>query len=91
MEGGAFEEVLLGSGNDSAVETVMAMARELPFDGEGRIILPAGLCEHAGIDDRAVFVGRGARFQIWAPESYERRQVEEVEKLRHRLDGGSAS
>lgn len=91
MEGGAFEEVLLGGGNDSAVETVMAMARELPFDGEGRIILPAALCEHAGIDDRVVFVGRGARFQIWAPETYERRQAEEIEKLRQRLDGGGAS
>ncbi len=91
MEGGAFEEILLGGGNDSAVETIMAMARELPFDGEGRIILPAALCEHAGIDERAVFVGRGARFQIWAPEIYERRQAEEVEKLRLRLDRGGAS
>lgn len=91
MEGGAFEEVLLGGGDDSAVETVMAMARELPFDGEGRIILPAALCEHAGIDDRAVFVGRGSRFQIWAPETYQQRQAEEVEKLRRRLSGGGTS
>ena len=91
MEGGAFEDVLLGGGNDSAVETVMALANELPFDGEGRIILPAALCEHAGIDDRAVFVGRGSRFQIWAPEPYERRKADEVEKLRQRLNGEGAS
>ncbi len=91
MEGGAFEELLLGGGNDSAVETIMAMAREMPFDGEGRIILPPAICEHAGIDDRAVFVGRGSRFQIWSPEIYERRQAEEIEKLRRRLDGEGAS
>ena len=91
MEGGAFEDVLLGGGDDSAVETVMAMAREMPFDGEGRIILPAALCDHAGIGERAVFVGRGTRFQIWAPEAYERRQAEEIEKLQRRLNGGGAS
>jgi transcriptional regulator MraZ len=91
MEGGAFEEVLLGGGNDTAVETVMAMARELPFDGEGRIILPAALSEHAHIGERAVFVGRGSRFQIWAPDPYELRQAEEVEKLRRRLSDGGAS
>lgn len=91
MEGGAFEDVLLGGGNDSAVETIMAMAREMPFDGEGRIILPSAFFEHAGIEDRAVFVGRGSRFQIWAPEPHERQQAEEVEKLRRRLTGGGAT
>ncbi len=53
IEGGAIEETLLGVG-DSAVETVMALARELPFDGEGRIILPAAFGEHAGIHAYAV-------------------------------------
>ncbi len=89
MEGGAFEEILLGG--DSAVETVMALSRELPFDGEGRIILPEELARHAGITEQAVFVGRGARFQIWAPENHEPRQAEEIERLRQRLirDGAS--
>ena len=90
MEGGAFEEVLLGGG-DSAVETVMALSRELPFDGEGRIILPEALAQYAGITEHAVFVGRGSRFQIWAPDSYDRRQAEEIERLRQRLSRDGAS
>ena len=32
------------------------------------IFLPSRLADHAGIKDRAIFVGRGTRFQIWAPE-----------------------
>jgi len=63
----------------------MAMARELPFDGDGRIVLPAQLAEAAGITDRAAFVGRGTRFQIWSPESFEQHQLAATERLRARL------
>ena len=65
MQDGNFEAALLGG--DSVVDTIMALAHELPFDSEGRIVLPASLAEPAGIGDRATFVGRGSRFQIWAP------------------------
>lgn len=84
LQQGDFEAALLGGG-DPMVDTIMAMAHELPFDGEGRIVLPAALAESAGIDDRATFVGRGARFQIWSPESFERHQRAAVESLRSRL------
>jgi MraZ protein len=79
MEGGDFEAALLGGGGDDLVDTIMAMAHELPFDGEGRIVLPAPLAE------RAAFVGRGARFQIWSPEAFEAHQASAVERLRARL------
>ncbi len=84
IEGGDFEQLLLG-GDDGLVETIMALARELPFDGEGRVILPAALTGHAGITDRATFVGRGNRFQIWEPEAFERHQAEAIDRLRTRL------
>lgn len=80
---GDFERALLGG--DSLVDTIMALAHELPFDGEGRIVLPAALSEPAGITDRAAFVGRGTRFQIWAPDAYERHQAAAVAALRQRL------
>lgn len=96
VEDGNFEQILLGGGDgdgDDAVETIMAMARELPFDGDGRIVLPAALAEEAGITDRAAFVGRGARFQIWAPEKFETHQQAAMERLRARLArrGGDGS
>jgi MraZ protein len=43
---------------------------QLAFDPEGRISLPAELCQHAGLDGQALFVGRGSRFQIWSPDAY---------------------
>lgn len=42
----------------------------LPFDGEGRIVLPDDLREHAGIKEAATFVGMGDMFQIWQPAAY---------------------
>lgn len=85
LDGGDFERTLIGASDGGVVEAIMAMSCELPFDGEGRIILPARLAEHAGIDDRATFVGRGTRFQIWAPERYAAHQAKEIEALRARL------
>ena len=85
MEGGDFERTLIGSSDGGLVEAIMAISSELMFDGEGRIILPARLCEHAGIEDRATFVGRGTRFQIWAPDRYAEHQTRELDALRARL------
>ena len=84
IEGGNFEQLLLG-GEDGLVETIMALSCELPFDGEGRVSLPAVLADHAAISDRATFVGRGNRFEIWQPEAFEQFQAEAIDRLRTRL------
>jgi MraZ protein len=87
LEAGEYDRFLLGGASDSAIETILAISHELPFDGEGRISLPDVLARHAGIDERAVFVGRGNRFQIWAPEPHERHQAETLARLRERFAG----
>ncbi len=48
--------------------TIFADSFQLPFDPEGRVILPTDLIDYAGITDRACFVGMGPSFQIWQPE-----------------------
>ncbi len=50
--------------------TILADARPLSLDGEGRIMLPAEHSEFAGIADRVTFVGRGRRFQLWHPDAF---------------------
>jgi len=50
---------------------LFADAHPLTIDGEGRVILPDHLKEHAGIADDVAFVGRGAMFQLWNPRRYE--------------------
>ena len=44
---------------------------KLPFDGDGRVLLPADLLAHAEITTRAAFVGAGHEFRIWEPDAYE--------------------
>jgi MraZ protein len=56
----------------------------LPFDPEGRVVLPEDLIEHAGIDGEAMFVGRGKSFRIWAPEAFRQHQRTNFERARAR-------
>jgi MraZ protein len=49
---------------------MFADSHQLAIDGEGRIILPEPLKEHAEITDEVAFVGRGSMFQVWQPALY---------------------
>ena len=49
---------------------LFAEAHPLTIDGEGRIVLPETLKEHANISTDVAFVGLGAMFQMWEPASY---------------------
>lgn len=61
---------------DDLSSTIFADAQQLPLDGDGRIVLPQSLREHAGLKDSAAFVGRGATFQIWEPGAFQAHQEE---------------
>jgi MraZ protein len=58
----------------------------LPFDGEGRIVLPQELMAHAGITDQATFVGRLHYFEIWAPATFADHQTQ----MRQRIQAAGA-
>ena len=72
---------------DDVATTIFSQAAELPFDGEGRIILPQAMAEHAGIGELAAFVGLGRTFQIWEPQAFERFRREAQGRVR---DQGAA-
>jgi MraZ protein len=71
---------------DSELDDLTAMlfadARQLAFDVTGRIVIPADLLKHAGITNRAVFVGRGNSFQIWNPDAFHAVQEKSLQNLR---------
>jgi MraZ protein len=48
--------------------TIFGGSIQLPFDGEGRISLPANLAGSVGITSEVAFVGRRKTFQIWDPK-----------------------
>jgi MraZ protein len=46
-------------------------AVDCPFDGQGRILIPEDLREHAGFSREVTFAGVGPRIEIWSRERYE--------------------
>ena len=43
----------------------------LPFDKEGRVLLPDLIKKKAKLKNEALFVGMGRKFRIWEPSSFE--------------------
>jgi len=67
---------LFSDEHDDLTATLFADAKQLAFDGEGRIMLPESLAQHAAIDEAAAFVGRGHTFEIWQPVKLEAYKAE---------------
>jgi len=87
---------LFSEEHDDLAFNIFAESHQLPFDGEGRVILPAALLAITGIADRAAFVGKGPTFQIWEPAALEDRKAEARRRatnltLRLNRDEGSGS
>ncbi|MDH5748281.1 MAG: division/cell wall cluster transcriptional repressor MraZ [Rhodospirillales bacterium] len=70
--------------HDDLASVILENAHPLPFDPEGRIVLPGELLEYANISAQAVFVGRGGRLQIWDPDSYAKHSLQAFERARTR-------
>jgi MraZ protein len=69
---------------DDLAAIVMNNAEALPFDPEGRVVLPKPFLDHAGLTTEAVFVGRGQRFQIWEPAAFAAQNRKAFERARAR-------
>src|ERR1700757_652897 len=61
---------------------LFAASQPLPFDTEGRIVLPENLAQYAHITDSAAFVGLGKSFQIWEPNRFADHQATLRERAR---------
>jgi len=64
----SLETLDLSNEDYEAIETtIFGGSVQVPFDGEGRIVLPEHLARFANISEEAAFVGRRKTFQIWEP------------------------
>lgn len=61
---------------------IFADAMPLQMDGEGRVMLPEKLKDHAEIGDEVAFVGLGASFQLWNPAAHDRHSAAVRERSR---------
>lgn len=64
---------------------VIAQVRSLPFDTEGRVVIPESLRAHAGLSDRVLFQGRGETFTIMTAEGAEERSAATRERAKAAL------
>lgn len=67
-----------------ALASILSDSQQLPFDSEGRIVLPHSLSTYAGLGANAAFVGLGRTFQIWEPERFKLHQEDMRERARQR-------
>lgn len=73
---------LFSAKQDDLATAIFAEARQLAFDGDGRVMLPQDLAAFAGLDEQAAFVGMGRKFQIWNPQALEKRQEDARNNIR---------
>jgi MraZ protein len=67
---------LFSQEHDDLTAALFPDAKQLAFDGEGRVMLPEALCAHARLTETAAFAGRGHYFEIWEPQALEAHKVE---------------
>ena len=68
---------------DDFTAAIFADSLQVPFDGDGRIVLPKKLLEYVGAEGGEIsFVGRGATFQMWLPEKFEAAQAESRSRIK---------
>jgi MraZ protein len=77
---------------DAFATAILGGAQQLAFDSDGRVVLPASLLEENSISEQALFIGKGATFEIWNPvkfAKYADRARDIAKKQRHvlRLSG----
>lgn len=60
---------------DAFATAILGGSVQLPFDNEGRAVIPQNLLEKAGITDTGIFIGKGATFEIWSPTAFEKHQA----------------
>ena len=67
--------------HDEMATVLFGESIQLAFDGDGRISLPQDFADYAGITDKVAFVGLGQKFQIWNPETLDKRKTEAREAV----------
>jgi MraZ protein len=60
---------------DAFATAILGGAVQLPFDNEGRAVIPEQLLAKAGITETGIFIGKGATFEIWSPASFEKHEA----------------
>ncbi|AZR82645.1 division/cell wall cluster transcriptional repressor MraZ [Thiomicrospira sp. S5] len=50
---------------------LLGHASEMEMDGQGRVLLPSLLREHAKLEKEAILLGQGNKFELWSQSAWE--------------------
>lgn len=70
---------------EALYEALLGEGRRIPFDADGRFILPQHLRDHARLDGQAYLVGLGDTFQIRSADGAEARKSDIADRARAAL------
>jgi MraZ protein len=68
-------------------EHILGALRFLPFDTEGRVVIPEAFRKHANLTERVLFQGRGETFVMTEADAAERRLASTRNEARNALKG----
>jgi len=55
---------------------LLGHASEMEMDGQGRVLLPSLLREHAKLEKEAILLGQGNKFELWSQEAWDENRPE---------------
>jgi len=84
------DDAFAPSARNEVADLIMAQLRELPLDGEGRMVLPDEFIAKANLKDQATFIGQGRKFQIWEPAALAVVMKAKLERVTAALKNGAA-
>ena len=91
LEGKLKELPLTKKDARSFVRFFYSAATECELDKQGRINLPATLCQHAGLEKKCVIVGVSDRIEIWSEDrwnSFADEAEENFDEIAEKMDFG---
>ena len=57
-------------------EDIFPTVEQVTCDKQGRMTMSPRIMKHAGLKDMVVFVGKGSRFDLWSPKSWQQRKTD---------------
>lgn len=58
--------------------TILAAAKPVQIDADGRMVLPEELSQALNLDGKVMFAGQGEYFTIWNPAEFERQAEDDM-------------
>ncbi len=55
---------------------LLGHATEMEMDGQGRVLIPGLLREHANLDKNLILLGQGNKFELWSQQAWENSRPE---------------